>query len=58
MQIDIVAGPIASLVLNNRTIYGTQGLKHIMSLMNFGKTDSITGKKLRASLESTKLEVG
>ena len=25
--------------------------------MNFGKTDSITGKKLRPSLESTKLEV-
>ena len=29
-----------------------------MSLMNLGKTDSITGKHLRASLEITKLEVG
>ena len=58
MQIDIVAGPISSLLINNRKIYGNQGLKHIMSLMKFGKTDSITGKKLIASLESTKLEVG
>ena len=58
MQIDIVAGPIASLVLNNRTIYGTQGLKNTMSPMKFGKNESITEKKLRASLESTKLEVG
>ena len=58
MQIDIVAGPIASLVLNNRTIYGNKGLKHILSLMDFGKNDSITGNKLRSSLESTKLEVG
>ena len=58
MQRDIVAGPISSLLLNNRTIYGTKELKHIIYLMNFGKTDSITGKKLRDSLESTKLEVG
>ena len=29
-----------------------------MALLNFGKTDSITGKQLRASPESTKLEVG
>ena len=55
MQIDIVAVPIASLVLNNRKIYGTQGLKQIMSLMNFGKTESIIGKKLRSSIEITNL---
>ena len=58
MQIYIVAGPISSIVINNRTIHGNQGLKHLMSLMKFGKTDSITGKKLIASPESTKLEVG
>ena len=57
-QMDIVAGLLSSLVLNNGTLYGTQGLKHIMALKNFGKTDSITGKDLRASLESTKPEVG
>ena len=58
IQRDIVAGPLASLRLNNRKIYGNQGLKQIMALLNFGKTDSITGKQLRASPESTKLEVG
>ena len=58
MQRDIVSGPLSSLGLNNRTIFGTQGLKHIMAIMNFDKTDSVTGKQLRASLESTKLEVG
>ena len=46
------------LVLINRTIYRNKGIKHIMVLMNFGKTDSITGKQLRASLESTKMELG
>ena len=29
-----------------------------MDLMNFDKTYSITGKQLRASLESTKMELG
>ena len=58
MQRYIVSGPLVSLGLNNRKIYGTQGLKHIMAIMNFGKNDSITEKKLRASLESTRLEVG
>ena len=58
MQRYIVAGPLSSLGLNNRKIYGTQVLKHIMALMNFGKTDSITEKQLRASLESTNMEVG
>ena len=50
IQRGIFAGPLASVGLNNREIYRAQGLKHIMALMNFGKTDSITGKKLRASL--------
>ena len=58
MQMDIATGPLSSLGINNGTIYGTQGLKQIMAPMNFGKTDSITGKQLLASLESTKLEVG
>ena len=58
MQRSVVAGPLASLGLNNSKIYRTQGLKDIMALMNFGETDSITGKQLRASLESTILEVG
>ena len=58
IQSYIVLGPLASLVINNRKIYVTQCLKHIMALMKFGKTDSITGKQLRASLESTKMEVG
>ena len=51
----IVAGPLVSLGLNNSTIYVTQGPKHIMDLMNFGKTDSINGKQIRASLEIIKL---
>ena len=55
MKRDIVSGTLESSVLNNSTIYGTQGLKHIMALMNFGKTDSINGKQLTDSLESTKL---
>ena len=58
MQINIVSGPLLSPGLNNSTIYRTQDLKNIMALMNFGETDSITGKQLRASLESTILEVG
>ena len=58
MQRGIVAGTLEFLGIKNSTIYGTQGLKQIMALMNFGKTDSITGKQLRDSLESTKLEVG
>ena len=39
------------------TICRTQDLKHIMDLINFYKTDSITRKQIRASLETTKLEV-
>ena len=50
MQRGIVKGPLESLGLNNRKIYGTQGLTQMMDLMKFGKTDSITGKQLRASL--------
>ena len=57
-KIYIFAVPLAYLGLNNSTIYKTQGLKHIMDIINFGKTDSITGKQLRASLEITDLEVG
>ena len=58
MQINIVSGPLLSPGLNNSTIYRTQDLKNIMALMNFGETDSITGKPLISLLESTKLEVG
>ena len=54
----IFAGLLLSLGIKNRTIYGTQGLKHIMDLMQLGKTDSITGNQLRASIEITKMEVG
>ena len=57
MQRYIFAGTLASLGLNNSKINGTRGIKHIMALMEFCKTDSITGKQLRASLESKKLEV-
>ena len=58
MQRDIVGQPLVYLVPNNRTIYGTQGLKNIMAVLNFDKNDSISVKELSASLESTKLEVG
>ena len=57
-QRDIVAGPLASLGISNRIIYGTQGIKQIMALINFGKTNSITGKQFRDSLEITNMELG
>ena len=48
MQRGTFVGTLASLVLNNRKISGTQGLKHIINLINFVITDSITGKQLKA----------
>ena len=57
-QIDIVAGPSSLLILKNRSLYGTQGSKHILVLMNLGKSDCITGQHLRDSIEAHKLEIG
>ena len=54
----MVAGPLETLRLNNRTIYGAQGLRHIIALTNFGKTDLVTGKRIRSLLESAELKVG
>ena len=39
MQMYIVAVPLASLGINNRKIYGTQGQKQIMALISFCKMD-------------------
>ena len=45
----IVATPLAYLWINNRTIYETQGLKHIMVLTKFGLIDPITEKNLESN---------
>ena len=58
LQRDITAGPSSHLGLNNGNLYVTQGRKHIYSLMDFGKSDDITGKHIRDGVEVHKLEAG
>ena len=44
--------------MNNRSLYIPQGRKNIYTLMNFGKSNYITGHHLRDSVETHKLEIG
>ena len=54
----IVTGPSSLLSIKNGSLYGTQGSKHILVRMNPGKSECITRKHLRYSIESRKLDIG
>ena len=57
-QRDIVAAPMSLLGMNSRSLYGTNGEKHIRALTNFGTNNSITGHHIRDGIEAHKLELG
>ena len=54
---DIVAGPSSLLGINNWSLYVTQGWKHILDLMNLGKSNCITGQHLREYIENHRLDI-
>lgn len=57
-QRDIVAAPMSLLGMNSRSLYGTNGEKHIRALTNFETNNSITGHHIRDGFEAHKLELG
>ena len=57
-QIYIVAVPTSQLGLNNGSLYGAQGRKHITAMMNVDKSKYISGIHLRDLMEEKKLEIG
>ena len=57
-QRDIAVVPYYHLGLNNGKIYVDQGRKHICDMINFGKSDDITGKNIRYNIKAHKLEAG
>ena len=56
LQRDIVPGPLSRLGLNTRTIYGTQGKKHICDIMDHGSIYTTTGHHMRYLTEAQNLE--
>ena len=56
-QIHTVYGPYLLIGFKNVSLYGTQGLKYILALMNLGKIDCIIGQHLRDSIEAHKLDI-
>ena len=53
-----MAGPLSLLGLNNGTLYGTQGRKHICGLMDHGYIRNTTCHHLRDLIESHNPEIG
>ena len=53
----IVSAPSSLLGIKHGSLYGTQGSKHIMDLMNLGNSDCITGQHLRDSIEAYKIDI-
>ena len=51
LHIEIADAPYYHLSMNNGTLYVTQEWKHARSIMNFGKSDFITGPHLRETTE-------
>ena len=56
-QRDIVAKLKSLLGLNNGYLYGNQGRNYIPALMDFGKSEWITGHHHRDSIEGHKLDI-
>eukprot|EP00957_Ditylum_brightwellii_P180559 13754420-Ditylum_brightwellii.AAC.1 len=54
----ILYGPQEYLGLNAHCLFTTQGFKHVNALMEYGNTDTITGKEMRAIIERHKVEHG
>eukprot|EP00957_Ditylum_brightwellii_P196119 14943120-Ditylum_brightwellii.AAC.1 len=44
--------------LNGRSLYTTQGFKHIRALLDHGSSESLSGKYIRACIERLKFKVG
>lgn len=55
---DVIRGSSDLLGLDCEDLYTTQGLKHIRALLDFGESESITGKSLRAGIQKHKVETG
>ena len=58
IQIDIVSVPLSQLGLNNRSIYGTQGKKHICEILDHGSSYTTTVNHLQDMIESQNLDIG
>ena len=55
---EVRQGPRLYQGLDHKPLYFTQGLRHIEALQRHGKSDSITGRLIRTSVEALKLETG
>ena len=51
MPRDVVFGPEKYLGLDHGSLHHTQGAKHIQAILDFGKTNTITGHQIRALIE-------
>ena len=58
MPRDVVFGPEKCLGLGHGSLHHAQGAKHIQAILDFGKTNAITGHQIRALIEGHKLELG
>eukprot|EP00957_Ditylum_brightwellii_P008225 622080-Ditylum_brightwellii.AAC.1 len=54
----VISGPLEDLGLDSPTLYGTNGIKKVRTIMDHGDAETITGQHMRAELESHKLEFG
>ena len=54
----IISKPLSQLGLNNGTIYGTQGKRHIYDLTDHESSYTTTGNHLRDMIESHKIYIG
>ena len=50
--------PKTLLLLNNSSLYGTQGKKHLHAIFNEDSSYSITGHHIQDEIEAHKLELG
>eukprot|EP00957_Ditylum_brightwellii_P166628 12684259-Ditylum_brightwellii.AAC.1 len=54
----VIEGPIDLMGLESPMLYNTSGIKKIRAILDQGSSTSITGKHIRAGIESHKLEIG
>ena len=55
---DILNGTLEQMVMDGKSLYETQGTKHIIILMDHDEAATITGKQLIAIEEIKKMEIG
>eukprot|EP00957_Ditylum_brightwellii_P093510 7121218-Ditylum_brightwellii.AAC.1 len=54
----VISGPLEDLGLDSPTLYGTSGIKKVLTIMDHGGAETITGNHMRAGMESHKLKLG